>query len=312
MHRQPQQTPHAQPNPSQTHGTRILLLCLISLLLLLPQIIHATPLASTSTPQPPPPILTQCEMWISDGSYQQAIDTLSCISPESLAPWESYQARLLVKAYLMLGSSQEGDWNDPARKTRMRTLYDQALVHAEQATEYDPADARAWFARASALGSISTLVPPLQALGKLNEVKQYLDRSINLDPTLSEPYNLLALFYSVLPGWPISFGNKEFGVNLSRYAIKLAQDQGDAEAEYTYMITLEAALIARGWDADKRVRAQKRYAAQYSNAKSDFTRATVIEGVLEIPYLSDTEEARLIREQYDLPVAGASQKSPVD
>ena len=312
MHRHPQPTPHTQPYLSRTYGKCILLLSLTSLLLLLPQISPATTLTSLSTPQPPPPILTQCETWISDGSYQQVIDTLSCISPEALAPWASYQARLLAEAYLWLGSSQEGDWDDPARKTRTRTLYDQALVHAEQATEYDPADARAWFARASVLGSISTLVPPLQALGKLNEVKKSIDRSIDLDPTLSAPYNLLALFYSVLPGWPISFGNKEFGVNLSRYAIKLAQDQGDAEAEYTYMITLEAALIARGWDADKRVRAQKRYAVQYSNAKSDFTRATVIEGVLKIPYLSDTEEAMMIRERYDLPVAGASQKSPVD
>lgn len=272
-----------------------------------------TPLSPASPASTPTPtILLQCESLIREGAYQQAIETLEELDPTTITMWEAYQERLLSEAYLWMGSTQEGDWDDPARKHRMRTLYDASLDHAKLATTYAPDDAKAWFARASALGSISTLVAPLQALGLLHEVKRYINRSIELDPTLSGPYNLLALFYSVLPGWPISFGNKEYGVNISRYAVQLAQMQCDPDAEFTYMITLETALLARNWDAAKRARAQQRYATQYENAESDFERALVVEGILELPHLSDSEEAAMIRERYDLPIAGASQKTKVE
>ena len=121
-----------------------------------------------------------------------------------------------------------------------------------------------------------------------------LTNSIEMDPTHADSFYVLGQLYNKLPGFPISFGNDEYAVSLARRSVALNELQagrGIEELEYDYYMELAVYLWERNWSERKREKAISNMKVKYSSAKTVLENNFYYEGILNIPNMSDREEA---------------------
>lgn len=72
------------------------------------------------------------------------------------------------------------------------------------------------------------------ALKYAKAARNYLDQSIAIDPTLygASAHAVLGRMYTVVPGWPIGFGNEKKGVKNMKKALELSPDTVDSNFTY--------------------------------------------------------------------------------
>lgn len=184
--------------------------------------------------------------------------------------------------------------------SRLLKAYEQGADLAARALAANPRSPEAFFWRASNWGSWAQAKGGLDALGKATAARDDLAAAIRLKPDFGPACYVLGLLYGSLPGWPLSFGNKEFGISLLRRAMDLAE-----KPEHTlgYRLNLAVFLWERNWSAA--VRGEKRKFMSRSHdekklmdekycfyeGKADFSRE-VLSGGRTLQDLSDREEAR--------------------
>lgn len=218
----------------------------------------------------------------------------------------SVQAKL-AELYMGMGVAVE---DKEAEKELIKSYFSQAETYAGKAVSLEPEKAEVYYIHAEVISAKVSTVGPFEALSLLADVKELLEKALTLEPLYVEAYNFLALFYAVLPGWPISFGNKSIAVSFSRYAIQLMEEPGaksiPEDVEMLPWVSLATALEGRNWDADKRFREQKKMLSKYQKAKTPLERSENFEGTVTLEAISDREEAAIIRELKNIPVSGAS------
>jgi tetratricopeptide (TPR) repeat protein len=185
-----------------------------------------------------------------------------------------------------------------------QTLLDQYLKgesYADKAIELDPSNAKGYYWKASNIGRWGQTRGILASLFKADPMRKLLEQSARLDPTQGDPWFVLGQLYEQVPGFPISFGNVAYAVSLGRKAVdarKAELARGVVpDVPYDYYIQLARHLAKRNWSESKRARARAGEAQRYRDATDVVEKNFYYEGALQIPAVSDRQEATQIDER---------------
>ncbi|BCX80737.1 hypothetical protein MIT9_P0313 [Methylomarinovum caldicuralii] len=121
-------------------------------------------------------------------------------------------------------------WPKARREAGLTRLL--AEIRALRQQQPDQADLLIWEAIVTV--SRASLSPNLSVLGQLQQTRKLLERAIALDPRALDgaAYLTLACLYYKLPGWPLSFGDRDKAEIYFRKALALNPD--GIETHYYY------------------------------------------------------------------------------
>jgi tetratricopeptide (TPR) repeat protein len=141
-------------------------------------------------------------------------------------------------------------WRLESDRSKRLALVRRGLGIATEATKIDPESGAAWYWRGSQIALIGLTQGVLNSLQLIPEGKAALERAAKLDPDYRDGLAManIARVYTVVPGFPISIGNRVGGKkmllegyrrypNSSYYPLYLADaywDDGDTEQALKY------------------------------------------------------------------------------
>ncbi len=179
-----------------------------------------------------------------------------------------------------------------------KTLLDDYLKgesYADKAIELDPNNAKGYYWKASNIGRWGQTRGILASLFKADPMRKLLEQSARLDPSQGDAWFVLGQLYEQVPGFPISFGNADYAVSLGRKAVdarKAELAKGIVpDVPYDYYIQLARHLAKRNWSARKRAGEHKSEAQSYANTSDVVQKNNYYEGAVQIPDISDKQEA---------------------
>jgi len=184
-----------------------------------------------------------------------------------------------------------------ASSDSLRVLYKEGESYADQAISLDPDNPMGYYLKACKLGrwAQSSPHPLLTSLSKADSMRSLLVKAAQVDSQVAGPWAVLAQLYEKVPGWPFSFGNTTWAVSLGRKALtgtttELA-DRAEREIPLDYSTELASHLARRSWSSEKRAQEQAGQARMYNSTSDPVEKYFYFEGIVEIPPMSDREEA---------------------
>ncbi len=179
-----------------------------------------------------------------------------------------------------------------------RALLDKFLEgegYADKAVELDSDNYEAYYWKSANLGRWGEVKGILNSLFKVKPMRNLLIKVLSIYPEHRASFYVLGIMYERVPGRPISFGNSNYSVSLGRKAVDAnrAEIKGGMEDEVKLVFHIELArhLKDRGWSASKRRREHDDNAEDFRNETGSFKKNRYYEGTLDIPNVSDEEEA---------------------
>ena len=181
---------------------------------------------------------------------EQALDGAQGDRSRAAALWRLARARLnRVDLGLYEGTVRE----DEARKALER-----GMEEAGEAVALNERLAPAHFWREASRAKQGELRGVLNALFMAGDVRDGAKRAIELDPSYSNSYYMLGQLYHRVPGFPISFGDREQAVAFSREAVRRHEEELSSGAVpvrfWDYYVKLAEHLQARRWSGSRRSR----------------------------------------------------------
>lgn len=219
----------------------------------------------------------------------------------------------LARVYLNLGDEAE---DQSVSKKEILAFFEEGENLAEKAIELDPANHLGYYWKSGNIGRWGQIKGILNSLFKAGPMKGVLEKAVSLEPDHADSFYVLGQLYEQLPGFPISFGNKDHAVSLGRKSIDLHTEQVKAgfEDEYNYDFFTELAkhLYERKWKASKRFKEQKEKISRYQSYSEILKKNFYYEGIVTLKNISDRQEAEeliawVIRELESIPNRDADQ-----
>jgi tetratricopeptide (TPR) repeat protein len=180
--------------------------------------------------------------------------------------------------------------------------FEEGVFYATEALKINASSYMAYFWRASNWGSWAQIKNNFDSLGKAGLVKDDLTMALRIKPDFSAACYVLGLTYGSLPGWPFSFGNKDYAVSLLRRSVDIAEKK---ESALGFYLDLAAILWERNWDANTRQNNRWGMSNDFTNKTDPAEKYCFYEAIVEFgaipPYamvslskLSDRDEARCL------------------
>jgi tetratricopeptide (TPR) repeat protein len=203
----------------------------------------------------------------------------------------------LARAWLNLGDQAE---DRGVNGQDLLSYFEKGEAAADKAIALDPENHLGYYWKSGNIGRWGQVKGILNALNKARPMQELLRQALRVKPDHADSYYVLGQLYEQVPGFPLSFGNKDYAVSLGRLAVDLRERQVKAgleeELDYDFYTELARHLWERNWDASRRQRDQKRKAASYRSAASPLDKGCFYEATLTLDNISDRQEAlRLAR-----------------
>lgn len=240
-----------------------------------------------------PGYLAQSDRLAYHNEYQKSIDLLESSLPSATSDAE----RADIFWRLARGTFDIANAGESASGTGKPylALYEESKTYADRAIALDPQNAKGYYWKAACVGKISQIRNLLRAFLEAGTVRDLLFEAGRLAPNDGEIWYVLAQLYSMIPGFPISFGDSAYAVSLGRkgLAARKAQvaDGTEPSVPEDYYVQLGRELARRGWSALERQRRQPKEAQEYRSTADPVKKNFYFEGVVTIPKLSDRSEA---------------------
>jgi tetratricopeptide (TPR) repeat protein len=109
------------------------------------------------------------------------------------------------------------------QQAELLKYYEEGEKYADQGVAADPQNPLPYFWKAANMGRWGQVKGILNALGKAQPMLDQLKLALAQAPDDTDSFYVLQKLYVQVPGWPVSFGNKEYGVSLGRKAVDLMQ-----------------------------------------------------------------------------------------
>ena len=131
-------------------------------------------------------------------------------------------------------------------------------------------------------------------------MRNLLIKVISIYPEHPASYYVLGIMYERVPGKPVSFGNSNYAVSLGRKAVdanrvEIASGAED-EVKLVFYVELARHLMERDWSASKRRKEYDDNADDFRKRSDPFEKNRFYEGTIDIPDISDEQEAIQIME----------------
>jgi tetratricopeptide (TPR) repeat protein len=227
-------------------------------------------------------------------AYEASRDALETALGQAATPAAKAEVYWrLARAWLNIGDQAE------ERGTGGEALlayYERAQQLAQKAIDADPANHLGYYWLSATIGRWGQVKGILNALSKAKPIRDLLQQALQLEPEHADSYYVLGQLYERLPGFPLSFGDKDYAVSLGRKAVDLHAEQlrdgREKKLNYDFYTQLAKHLWERNWSAARRQREQKRKLASFRAATDPVRAGFCYEGTVVLEELSDREEAR--------------------
>lgn len=255
-----------------------------------------------------PAVIDEAEMLLEQQRIEEAIELVEkTIQNETSAP---RQARLYAfLSQCMLQKAARLDLGG-GPKNAVLALYSEGEQLADKAVELDPSNHLAYFWRGSNAGMWGKLKGVFAALDRVEDMRDDFVRTVELAPDFSFAWFSLGQMYRMVPGGIISFGNNDYAVSLGRKAVDTMKRELETDSidriRYDYYVQLAISLHARNWSKKKRENEMDGKFLAFHGSTDVMEQGCNYEGSVNIPDLSDREEA----EQLLLNVRGELRSLP--
>jgi tetratricopeptide (TPR) repeat protein len=249
-----------------------------------------------------PGTLQESDDLIESGRYAECIRALEQDLARATAPARKVElCWRLSQAWYFMAEQDRNRTGDKALVSRGNV---KGAAYASDALKLDNRSVMALFWRAANWASWAQQNANIDALSKVGSAREDLLRAIALKPDFTDAYYALGSIYAEVPGWPLSFGNREVGISLMRRAIDTIGARKEAIRGY---ISLASALWERNWDSATRNARRVRMKKDFDNRTIPAEKYGYYEGVMDftlvrdyavkpLSVLIDREEARIMLE----------------
>lgn len=224
--------------------------------------------------------------------YEQAIADLESALSEATGGAQEAEAYWRLSRVTLSVGDQEID-NNADTDTILET-FTEGEEYGRQAIEADPSNHLGYYWTAANVGKWGQTRGIVNSLIKAAPMRDLLAEAIEREPEHADSYYVLGQLYAQVPGF-ISFGNTDYAVSLGRKSVDLEREQvqNDPEEEFHQDMAIQLAshLIQRDWNRRKREREQSAKAENYREATELLEKNFYYEGVVDLPRMSDKEEA---------------------
>lgn len=183
-------------------------------------------------------------------------------------------------------------------KDSVLTLYSEGEQYADKAVHLDPSNHLAFFFRGSNAGMWGKEKGVFAALDRVQDMRADFVKTIELNPDFSFAWFSLGQMYRMVPGGIISFGDIDYAVSLGRKALDTMEEEfrnGEIDRiRYDYYVQLAISLHKRNWNTKRRGTEINDKFLAYHGSSDIMERGCNYEGVIDIPELSDREEAEAL------------------
>lgn len=246
-------------------------------------------------------ILSEADRLFEDENYINGLELLEDEIGPSLT--ETMQAEIYWRMSRFLLHIADDRKSENKDKDKIIELYQKGMEAADKAISLRP-DPNAYYYRASNTGRYAKMKGILSSLSKAKPMREDLITVISLDSEYADAFFVLGKLYFLVPGWPISFGNKKKAVSFTRRAITIGES---AELKFMHYASLAEMLWDRDWNIKTKEKRILKMETEYQKSKTEFDRMSFYESRLGFDYLpvycqktigniSDREEAMKIVE----------------
>jgi tetratricopeptide (TPR) repeat protein len=201
--------------------------------------------------------------------------------------------RYLAQTELRIGDERER--SEGLTGDALLAIFEQGLDYIDQSIELNPRDGQAFFWKAALIGRWGQTKGVLDSLNKASEMQENLIMAIELDPDFSPSYMVMGQLYFALPGWRISFGDRERAISFYRKA--LATPSEDPSYQVDVRVLLAETLADRNWSVEWRNNEQNRKREEFGNFNNSWERFSFFEGTIRLARISDRVEAQRLLDQ---------------
>lgn len=199
----------------------------------------------------------------------------------------------LARAWLNLGDQAEDEGIDGAE---LLSFFEKGEAVAQAAVDADPGNHLGYYWKSANIGRWGQIKGILNALFKAKPMRDLLQKAVAVKPDHADSYYVLGQLYEQVPGFPVSFGDKDSAVSLGRKSVDLHSQQVQAgiekELNYDFYTELGKHLWERNFTAAKREQEQKRKLAKYNAARDPMEKNFHYEAVVSLEAVSDRDEAK--------------------
>ncbi len=219
----------------------------------------------------------------------------------------------LARAWLNLGDEAE---DRGIVDEELLAYFERGEAQAQKAIDADPGNHLGYYWKSANIGRWGQIKGILNSLFKAKPMRDLLQKAVAADPDHADSYYVLGQLYEQVPGFPVSFGDKDYAVSLGRKSLDLHEKQVKAgiedEINYDFYTEMAKHLWERDYSAAKRKREQGKKASKYQSATEPMEKNFHYEGVISLKNISDREEALelinwVIRELRAVPTRSGSQ-----
>jgi tetratricopeptide (TPR) repeat protein len=213
----------------------------------------------------------------------------------------------LARAWLNLGDEAE---DGGAAEEALLAFFESGEAEAQKAIDADPDNHLGYYWKSANIGRWGQVKGILNSLFKAKPMRDLLQQALTVEPEHADSYYVLGQLYEQVPGFPVSFGDKDYAVSLGRKSVDLQEQQVrtgiEEEIDYDFYTEMAKHLWERNYSASRRVREQGRKESKYQSIPDPMEKNFYYEAAVSLKNISDREEALelinwVIRELQNLP-----------
>lgn len=198
----------------------------------------------------------------------------------------------LARAWLNLGDEAE---DSGAVEEALLAYFESGEAEAQKAVEADPNNHLGYYWKSANIGRWGQVKGILNSLFKAKPMRELLQKAVAVEPEHADSYYVLGQLFEQVPGFPVSFGDKDYAVSLGRKSIDLHEQQVRAgieeEINYDFYTEMAKHLWERNYTAGKRAREQGRKESKYRSISDPMEKNFYYEAAVSLKDMSDREEA---------------------
>jgi tetratricopeptide (TPR) repeat protein len=198
----------------------------------------------------------------------------------------------LARAWLNLGDEAE---DRGIVDEELLAYFEQGEAQAQKAIDADSGNHLGYYWKSANIGRWGQIKGILNSLFKAKPMRGLLQQAVTANPEHADSYYVLGQLYEQVPGFPVSFGDKDNAVSLGRKSLDLHEQQVKAgiedEINYDFYTEMAKHLWERDYSAAKREREQGKEMRKYESTYDPMEKNFHYEASLTLKNMSDREEA---------------------
>jgi tetratricopeptide (TPR) repeat protein len=238
-------------------------------------------------------ILDKVDQLHKEERYEQVKSLLESSLAEAKSGAEKAELHWrLARAWLNLGDEAE---DSGTTGEALLAYFESGEEEAQKAIDADPNNHLGYYWKSANIGRWGQTKGILDSLFKAKPMRNLLQQAVAADPEHADSYYVLAQLFEQVPGFPVSFGDKDYAVSLGRKSIDLQEQQVRAgieeEIDYDFYTEMAKHLWERNYSTNRRTREQGRKQSKYRSISDPMEKNFYYEAVVPLKDISDREEA---------------------